>query len=127
MAGIEAFAASLLLPGAPEAEGDEPAAHVSFFEIAGSRCVDLLAPGSRGRELTLKQDADGRVQLLGATSASLDSAEALRAALAYGKSRRATHATGANACSSRSHAVCQVIRHCCYPRESFVDSNGQPS
>ena len=42
------------------------------------------------------------------SSADFTSSSELLAALATAKSRRATHATGANAVSSRSHAVCTI-------------------
>ena len=109
MAGIEAAAAAALLP--PEG-GEELSllgeARLSYFEIAGSRCSDLLASPGGGAPLELRQDADGHVQLLGATSVQVESAQQLLALLACAKKRRATSATQANAASSRSHAVCQL-------------------
>lgn len=130
MKGIEEYASEVLLPrteaeaaanhaavvaeGAAAAdddgvdgEGPPPLGHLSFFEIAGTRCIELL--GDRhGRELALKQDADGRVQPVGATRAPVRSAEGLLELIAIAKSRRATESTGANNVSSRSHAVCQL-------------------
>eukprot|EP00967_Tisochrysis_lutea_P068312 scaffold89477_cov27-Tisochrysis_lutea.AAC.6 len=108
MAGIEEFSASALLPAvASDMPRTEPRAVLQFYEVKGDRCVDLLS-AERGKELMLANDASGTTQLLGATTADINSAEELIAAIAQAKSRRATHATGANAASSRSHAVCQL-------------------
>ena len=88
---------------------------VNYFEIAGKRCVDLLAPGQR--EIVLKEElaADGKVAqavaLVGATEVDADSAEALEACVRAGKARRATSATFCNASSSRSHAVLRLSIH----------------
>jgi kinesin family protein 2/24 len=88
---------------------------VNYFEIAGKRCVDLLAPGQR--EIVLKEElaADGKVAqavaLVGAAEVDADSAEALEACVRAGKARRATSATFCNASSSRSHAVLRLSIH----------------
>lgn len=105
MSGIEEYAAAVLVP---EASAQAPVAgHLSFFEIAGSKCLELLgdAPGS---ELQLMQGADGRVTPVGAARVAVTSAAQLLEIIALAKSRRATSATAANAVSSRSHAVCQL-------------------
>jgi kinesin family protein 2/24 len=121
MCGIEDYAASLLLPpkpmvAVPSPGGDEvepdasepPMGHLSFFEIAGSRCIELLGD-QHGRELALRQvSADGRVEPMGATRVPLYCAADLLRLISVAKSRRATESTGANAASSRSHAVCQL-------------------
>ena len=116
MSGIEEYASELLLPPTEadadaaaeedEEEGAPPAGHLSFFEICGSRCIELLGE-QYGRELPLKQDADGRVQPVGVECVPVRTASELLELIAIAKSRRATEATGANAVSSRSHAVCQ--------------------
>ena len=121
MQGIEEYASQLLLPAtaaepsAVDGAGDGDAAaevipvgHLSFFEICGSRCIELLGD-SYGQDLPLKQtEVDGRVQPVGATCAPVHSAAELLELIAIAKSRRATESTGANAVSSRSHAVCQL-------------------
>ena len=109
MAGIEEYASALLLPssdlGGRAADG--VLGHLTFFEIAGGKCLDLLSE-VRGRELQLKQDADGRTGPVGAEVAEISSGKQLLHLIASAKQRRATHSTGANAESSRSHAVCQL-------------------
>jgi len=75
--------------------------------VKGDRCIDLLS-SERGKELVLANDASGVTQLLGATSADINSANEFLRLIESAKSRRTTHATGANAVSSRSHAVCQL-------------------
>jgi len=110
MAGIEEYAAKMLLPTEPRVDADGlpvPLGSLCYFEIAGSRCVELMGDGY-GRELPLKQDADGRVQPVGCHVEPIHTWSALLEHIATAKSRRATSATGANAVSSRSHAVCQL-------------------
>ena len=110
MAGIEQYASAVLLPLEPSFdEAGQPVAvgSLTFFEIAGTRCVELLGD-AHGRELPLKQDGDGRVLPLGVCRVPIHSAAELLEHIATAKSRRATSATGANAVSSRSHAVCQL-------------------
>ncbi|KAL1527190.1 hypothetical protein AB1Y20_015869 [Prymnesium parvum] len=117
MAGIERLAAAALLPDAPA--GAPPLGHLSCFEIAGSRCVDLLAERA-GVELPLKPDASGRTAPAGAARAEVRSAAELLAALSLAKARRATSATGANAESSRSHAVCELVLRGCGARPPML-------
>ena len=108
MAGIERYAAAALLPskkGVGMSTSEPPT--LTFFELAGSRCIDLLG-ATRGRELNLKMDAAGAVQPVGAVAEQIHSASQLVDILAQAKGRRATHATGANAESSRSHAVAKL-------------------
>lgn len=106
MSGIEEYAAVVLVP---EPSAQAPVAgHLSFFEIAGSKCLELLgdAPGS---ELQLMQGADGCVTPVGAARVAVTSTAQLLELIVLAKSRRATSATAANAVSSRSHAVCQLM------------------
>ncbi|KAL3916924.1 MAG: hypothetical protein SGPRY_006615, partial [Prymnesium sp.] len=113
MAGIERYAASMLLgeaEGAGEAEGRGRRVRggLSVFEIAGSRCVDLLGERA-GQELQLKTDAHGRCEPQGVSVVGVGCGGDVVEALSMAKARRSTSATGANAESSRSHAVC-VLR-----------------
>ena len=115
MSGIEQYASQVLLADAPQASPSSddsgspppPIGHLSFFEIAGTRCIELLGE-SHGAELPLKQDQDGRVQPIGVMRVPIRSADELLELIKIAKSRRATESTGANAVSSRSHAVCQL-------------------
>ena len=104
MGGIEQYTSEVLLSGAAPGQ---VLGHLSFFEIAGSRCLELLGD-TPGRELPLQTSADGRVQPVGLCQQPITCATELLEHIAVAKSRRATSATGANAVSSRSHAVCQL-------------------
>ena len=69
--------------------------------------MELLGE-EHGRELPLRQEPDGRYVPIGAAKVPIASSERLIELIAVAKSRRRTEATGANAVSSRSHAVCQL-------------------
>lgn len=88
---------------------------VSYFEIAGKTCVDLLQPGrveirlkelfeEQGDELTGQME----VELVGANEPVVESVAELKKVIDEGKSRRQTSATQCNASSSRSHAVMRL-------------------
>jgi kinesin family protein 2/24 len=114
MENIEKHAIEALFVG----DGDAPGAKsikVSYFEIAGKTCVDLLQPGrveirlkelfeEQGGELTGQME----VELMGAKEPVVTSASDLKKVIDEGKSRRQTSATQCNASSSRSHAVMRL-------------------
>lgn len=79
---------------------------VSFFEIYGGRCYDLL---NAKAPLTILEDKNSNIQINGLTERSAESAKDLFAIMQQGNSIRTTHATVANDTSSRSHSICQVI------------------
>lgn len=78
---------------------------VSFYEIYGGKLFDLL---NARRLLHAREDASHAVNIVGLKETNVENAESLLALLAYGNSVRATGSTGANADSSRSHAVLQI-------------------
>ena len=79
---------------------------VSFLEIHGARCADLLHGGAK---VAILEDARARVVCSGLAEVECASPEALLALVARGSAERATHATEVNAQSSRSHAICEVV------------------
>lgn len=79
---------------------------VSMFELAGKRILDLLSPCEA--EIALKETPDLTFQPVGATSLCAGDTSQLEQIIAEGKSRRATHGTDVNACSSRSHAILRL-------------------
>jgi kinesin family protein 2/24 len=88
---------------------------ISYFEIAGKSCVDLLQPGRveiRLKELFEEQgDAlvgQMEVELMGAREPTVETASELRKIIEEGKSRRQTSSTQCNSASSRSHAVMRL-------------------
>ena len=103
MAALEALSAAALLPGGAEVPASA-ALRVWYVELAGKRCSCLLGGG----EVSLRDGEGTAVDLVGATCATVRSAEQLRALLASGRARRAVSATAANATSSRSHALLRL-------------------
>lgn len=79
---------------------------VSCFEIYGGKLFDLL--NDRGIVKCL-EDAKQQVQLPGLTEHPVDSVEELLELMAQAHRQRSTGSTGANAESSRSHQVMQLV------------------
>lgn len=107
---------------------------VSFFEIYGGRCSDLL----HGRtKVTIREDGSGHVVCQGLKEVTASSYDGMLALVERGNrcvvalllwspcvrrivvfmlsacvctlSARTTHATAANETSSRSHAICELV------------------
>ena len=78
---------------------------VSFFELAGDACSDLLNGFESARLMT---GADGSVHAFPLVEVAVGDADALLAMVTHGVSVRATAATGVHDASSRSHAVLRV-------------------
>jgi kinesin family protein 2/24 len=78
---------------------------ISFFEIYGGRCYDLL---NKQNKLNILEDKNQNVQIQGLEERLVGSADEMYSMIEYGNSVRTTHQTVANDTSSRSHAICQV-------------------
>jgi kinesin family member 2/24 len=79
--------------------------YVSFFEIYGGRCFDLL---NERTKLTILEDGNGNIQVQGLVEHSASNKDELIQMIDYGNSVRTTHSTTSNEDSSRSHAICQI-------------------
>eukprot|EP01033_Poteriospumella_lacustris_P001859 gene1859-1352_t len=83
--------------------------YVSYFEIYGGRCQDLL--NNRNR-LNVREDGSGEVVVSDMLEVVADSAATLQSIIDTGNRNRTTHATESNDESSRSHAICQIaLKH----------------
>eukprot|EP01031_Cornospumella_fuschlensis_P033740 gene33740-40820_t len=80
--------------------------NVSCFEIYGGKLFDLI---NNRAPVKCLEDAKQQVQLPGLTSHSVQSVPELLALMARAHSNRSTGSTGANAESSRSHQVLQIM------------------
>ena len=78
---------------------------VSYFEIYGGRCQDLL---NNGQRLTVREDGSGEVVVGDLQEIEASGGEALQSIIETGNRIRTTHATESNEESSRSHAICQI-------------------
>lgn len=78
-------------------------------QIYNEQLRDLLlpesTPASDRNNVTIREDAKGRILLAGLRAVDINSVDDLLAALNFGSSIRQTDATAINAKSSRSHAV----------------------
>jgi len=79
--------------------------HVSYFEIYGGRCQDLL---NNRQRLNVREDGTGEVVVGDLLEIEADGVEALQTIIETGNRNRTTHATESNDESSRSHAICQI-------------------
>jgi len=88
-----------------QAEGQK--VQLVFFELMGKRCYDLLDNGRQ--ELFLRAGQDGDMHVTGATEIEVTDTQGLIGLMEAALGRRETASTGANATSSRSHAVCRLL------------------
>lgn len=79
---------------------------VSFFEIYGGRCQDLLNHRNR---LDIREDGKGEVQVAGLEEVAAKDSSSMLSIIDLGNRNRTTHATESNDVSSRSHAICSVV------------------
>lgn len=78
---------------------------LSFFEIYGGRCFDLLAGKTK---VQILEDKNNNVVIQGLSEREVFDEKELLEALEFAFDQRTTCATTANDSSSRSHAVCQI-------------------
>ncbi|EGR30151.1 kinesin motor domain protein, partial [Ichthyophthirius multifiliis] len=93
---------------------------ISFFEIYGGRCYDLL---NNKQQLIILEDKSGQIQIQNLFEKEATSAEQMISIIEFANNVRtqffyiffililiykSTHATEANDTSSRSHAICQI-------------------
>jgi kinesin family member 18/19 len=82
---------------------------MSYVEIYNEVIRDLLLPNCKDTYLDLRDDPDKGVVLSGVTEFIVQDPKEVINLLNTGNKRRTTEATGANAESSRSHAICQIM------------------
>jgi len=77
---------------------------VSYFEIYGGKVFDLL----NGRQrIVIREDGRKKVNVVGLQEHQVTDTNIVEALLEHGSAARSTGSTGANADSSRSHAIMQ--------------------
>ncbi|XP_057381293.1 kinesin-like protein KIF2A isoform X3 [Daphnia carinata] len=90
----------------PKYRSQDLVVSASFFEIYSGKVFDLLNGKAKLRVL---EDGKQQVQLVGLCERSVDSVEEVLKLIQHGNGVRTSGSTSANAHSSRSHAVFQVI------------------
>eukprot|EP00793_Prasinoderma_coloniale_P000137 PRCOL_00005645-RA len=102
----------------------ETRVEMSFVEVHGAKCYDLLADH---KLVHLRQGSDGRVHARGATlvtaAGGAELLELARAAL----DARASESTERNEASSRSHAVCTLTMVCGQGQHTTEQANSTPA
>lgn len=123
MVGIQSLLASDLFQML-ESEQSSLQVFVSFFEIYGGRCQDLL--NNRNR-LNVREDGSGEVVVSDLAELQTRSVEETLEVIEMGNKNRTTHATESNDESSRSHAICQIslrLRDKVHGKLSLIDLAG---
>jgi kinesin family protein 2/24 len=78
---------------------------LSFYEIYNGKLYDLL---NNRNKLFAREDSKSNVNIVGLSEMEVNDVNSLMQVIDYGNSIRATGSTGANADSSRSHAILQI-------------------
>jgi kinesin family protein 18/19 len=82
---------------------------MSYVEIYNEVIRDLLLPNAKDTYLDLRDDPEKGVVISGVTEFLVTQPDEVMNLLTIGNKRRTTEATMANAESSRSHAICQIM------------------
>ena len=93
--------------------------HVSFFEIYGGKVYDLLNGRAR---LVIREDARAQMCVVGLKEFEVADVGLVEQLIAHGTAARCVGSTGANAESSRSHAIMQFVL-----KKSAADESGSES
>jgi len=106
--GIYAFATRdvFKLLKSPKYKNNNLVVSCSYFEIYSGKVFDLLSGKSKLRVL---EDGKQQVVVVGLTETEVDSVEDVLKLITHGNNLRTSGQTSANAHSSRSHAVFQII------------------
>lgn len=98
--------------------------YLSFYEIYCGKLYDLLNDRAA---VQCREDGKQQVNIVNLTEVLVSDVESIMSTLNIGMTLRASGATGANAESSRSHAIMQmVLKHNgrLYSKISFIDLAG---
>ena len=79
--------------------------YMSFFEIYGGKCIDLL---NNRKQVQILEDKNNKIQVFGLEEREAYTATDVQQIIEYGQSIRTTHSTAANDTSSRSHSICKL-------------------
>ncbi|KAJ1977933.1 hypothetical protein H4R35_002105 [Dimargaris xerosporica] len=79
---------------------------ISFYEIYQSQLYDLL---NNRKRLHAREDANQQVCINGLREVEIENVQDLMEVFEFGNTERSTGSTGANADSSRSHAILQIM------------------
>ncbi|KAK9718489.1 Kinesin-like protein kif2a, variant 2 [Basidiobolus ranarum] len=89
-------------------EDDELTVSMCFFEIYGGKVFDLFGDKA---SVNILEDGNGNVQVVGLNEICVASLDEMLKCIERGNQSRTTASTEANATSSRSHAIFQIIIH----------------
>jgi kinesin family member 2/24 len=78
---------------------------ISFYEIYCGKLFDLL---NNRKDLICREDAKQKINIVGLTEVPVKDVEEIMKVIGCGLQERTSGVTGANADSSRSHAILQM-------------------
>lgn len=78
---------------------------LSFFEIYGGRCYDLL---NEKKKVEILEGNDNQVTIQGLVEVELKDKNEMMEKIIFAFNQRTTHSTVHNDTSSRSHAICMI-------------------
>ena len=105
MSPLPIRAAGEILAYLARPENASLALHVSFFEIYGGKVYDLL---NGRRKLVIREDARSQMCVVGLQEFEIADVDLVERLIEHGTAARCVGSTGANAESSRSHAILQL-------------------
>jgi len=79
--------------------------YLSFFELLGDNCSDLL---NKGAPIEIREDKFGQIQTNGCQEILIEGPEHFEEVIIMAAASRRTKATFKNDTSSRSHAICKI-------------------
>eukprot|EP00698_Gefionella_okellyi_P008333 TRINITY_DN2065_c0_g1_i1.p1 TRINITY_DN2065_c0_g1~~TRINITY_DN2065_c0_g1_i1.p1 ORF type:complete len:1233 (+),score=378.45 TRINITY_DN2065_c0_g1_i1:309-3701(+) len=82
---------------------------VSYLEIYNEEIRDLLLPTTSSKQISIREDANGDITVMGSREEPVETIEELTRLLEKGAMYRATGRTLMNEASSRSHAIFTVL------------------
>jgi kinesin family protein 2/24 len=97
---------------------------VSYFEIYGGRVFDLL---SERRKLCIRESGNGEIVVVGLREYPVADVNGVTSLIDHGQAARSTGSTGANADSSRSHAILQLSLRSRPPPGAAAGEDGAPA
>ena len=97
---------------------------VSYFEIYGGRVFDLL---SERRKLCIRESGNGEIVVVGLREYPVADVNGVTSLIDHGQAARSTGSTGANADSSRSHAILQLSLRARPPPGAAAGEDGAPA
>lgn len=94
------------LMASPKYKKENLTVYASYFEIYSGKVFDLL---NKKKKLSVLEDGKNQIQVVGLQEEMVENVDDVLHLIATGNNVRTSGTTSANQCSSRSHAIFQII------------------